>query len=341
MVSRGSVRAARRAAGAVVSAIDRVIASPSASPQQHSGHQQHAFCLVRPPGHHACVSGYDPVAGGSGFCLLNSVAIGAAHAMSVHGCRVAIVDIDVHHGNGTEDIVVKRLCRLGLGGGAGGGASGAGGVEAAGGAEGRVRASPPTGSGGGDPPVLFCSIHLYEHFDDAPDDDFFPGRGGEASAATLVAECDSEARAAAAAAVLNLPIDPLWAAAEGNGRESRGREAFRAAVAERLVPRLAAFAPSLLLFSAGFDGALGDEGNTQDGIGGLDLTDDDFHWVTTRVCESLSDTCAVVSVLEGGYGAWDESAGAYDRASLASGCAAHVRALAEHSRARRCGGTKL
>ena len=101
---------------------------------------------------------------------------------------------------------------------------------------------------------------------------------------------------------------------------------------ERLLPRLEAFAPELLLFSAGFDGADGDEGNVQDEVGGLDLTDDDFRWVTELVCERVGrDKCAVVSVLEGGYGAWDEGRGAYDRAGLARGCAAHVAALVERT----------
>ena len=63
-----------------------------------------AFCLVRPPGHHAMVDGWDKVAGGNGFCFLNNVGIGAAHAIAAHGKRVAIVDFDVQHGNGTEEL---------------------------------------------------------------------------------------------------------------------------------------------------------------------------------------------------------------------------------------------
>jgi acetoin utilization deacetylase AcuC-like enzyme len=81
--------AALHAAGAVVEAADRVIA----------GSLGNAFCAVRPPGHHA-----RPDAA-MGFCLLNNIAIGALHALEVHGLeRVAIVDFDVHHGNGTEEI---------------------------------------------------------------------------------------------------------------------------------------------------------------------------------------------------------------------------------------------
>ncbi|MBC8119274.1 MAG: histone deacetylase family protein, partial [Burkholderiaceae bacterium] len=82
-------QAALRAAGAVVEATDRVVSAEIAN----------AFCAVRPPGHHACKST------AMGFCFFNSIAIGARHAIEAHGMqRVAIVDFDVHHGNGTEEI---------------------------------------------------------------------------------------------------------------------------------------------------------------------------------------------------------------------------------------------
>jgi acetoin utilization deacetylase AcuC-like enzyme len=78
-----------RAAGSVVSAVDAVIA----------GELENAFCAVRPPGHHACRDH------AMGFCIFNNIAIGASYAVRRHGLkRVAIVDFDVHHGNGTEDI---------------------------------------------------------------------------------------------------------------------------------------------------------------------------------------------------------------------------------------------
>ncbi len=83
-------RAALRAAGAAVAATDAVIA----------GEVRNAFCAVRPPGHHAT---RDQT---MGFCFFNNVAVAARHALDVHGLqRVAIVDFDVHHGNGTEDII--------------------------------------------------------------------------------------------------------------------------------------------------------------------------------------------------------------------------------------------
>lgn len=82
--------AALRAAGAVLAATDAVM----------SGDLENAFCAVRPPGHHACRDK------AMGFCFFNNVAIGAKYALERHRVkRVAVVDFDVHHGNGTEDIL--------------------------------------------------------------------------------------------------------------------------------------------------------------------------------------------------------------------------------------------
>jgi acetoin utilization deacetylase AcuC-like enzyme len=83
-----SLSAALHAAGALVLATDLVV----------GGQAKRAFCAVRPPGHHATPD--RPM----GFCLFNNVAVGAAHAIAAHGLeRVAVLDFDVHHGNGTED----------------------------------------------------------------------------------------------------------------------------------------------------------------------------------------------------------------------------------------------
>jgi acetoin utilization deacetylase AcuC-like enzyme len=88
-VSPGSVEAAEVAAGTSIAAVEAVV----------SGSTRSAFALVRPPGHHA-----EPVRA-RGFCLLNNVAVAAAHALAELDCeRVLIVDWDVHHGNGTQDI---------------------------------------------------------------------------------------------------------------------------------------------------------------------------------------------------------------------------------------------
>lgn len=89
VISRGTGGALLRAAGAVCAAVDAVI----------SGEATNAFCAVRPPGHHAGPRS------AMGYCLFNNVAIGAAHARAAHGLdRIAIVDFDVHCGNGTEAI---------------------------------------------------------------------------------------------------------------------------------------------------------------------------------------------------------------------------------------------
>lgn len=84
-----TLRAALRSAGAAVQATDLVI----------KGEVPTAFCNIRPPGHHA------EHAAAMGFCFFNNVAVGIRHALDVHGLeRVALIDFDVHHGNGSEDI---------------------------------------------------------------------------------------------------------------------------------------------------------------------------------------------------------------------------------------------
>jgi acetoin utilization deacetylase AcuC-like enzyme len=89
ILSPASAEAGLRAAGAVVAAVELVLA----------GEAKRAFCAVRPPGHHATCSA------AMGFCLFNSIAVGAAHALDKFGLsRIAIADFDVHHGNGTQAI---------------------------------------------------------------------------------------------------------------------------------------------------------------------------------------------------------------------------------------------
>ena len=91
-IGEGSLEAARAAAGSVIAAIDAVF----------EGAAENAFCLVRPPGHHASE------ARGMGFCLFNNIAVGARHAQRTFGAeRVLIADWDVHHGNGTQDIFYR------------------------------------------------------------------------------------------------------------------------------------------------------------------------------------------------------------------------------------------
>jgi len=81
-----------RAAGALILGVDMVM----------GGEAKNAFCAVRPPGHHATPTR------AMGFCLFNNVAVGALHARAVHGLkRIAVVDFDVHHGNGTQDMFTR------------------------------------------------------------------------------------------------------------------------------------------------------------------------------------------------------------------------------------------
>ena len=89
-ISSGSLTAAYRAAGGVLRAIDIVL----------SGEAKNAFVAVRPPGHHA------ETQTAMGFCLFGNIALGAKHALDFHGLkRVAVIDFDVHHGNGTQELL--------------------------------------------------------------------------------------------------------------------------------------------------------------------------------------------------------------------------------------------
>lgn len=100
-MNRHSWDAVLRGAGAALAATDAVIA----------GELENAFCAVRPPGHHACRNR------AMGFCIFNNVAVAARYALERHGLqRVAVVDFDVHHGNGTEDILAgdPRVLMVGI-----------------------------------------------------------------------------------------------------------------------------------------------------------------------------------------------------------------------------------
>ncbi len=222
-MSAGTWAAVERAVGGACRAVDLVVA----------GEARNAFVAMRPPGHHA------ERARPMGFCFLNGVAVAARHAQAAHGAgRVAIVDFDVHHGNGTQDIFWS------------------------------------------DPSVLYCSTH------EMP---LYPGTG----AAAERGEHDT---------IVNAPL-----------RRGDGSEAFRAAITNRILPRLEAFAPDLVLLSAGFDA------HRRDPLASLQLEADDFHWVT-RAMMAVADRHAhgrLVSVLEGGY----------DLEGLTVSAAAHLRAL--------------
>lgn len=223
VMSSGSLQAALRAAGAVCAAVDGALDA------RHS----RAFCAVRPPGHHATQ------AQAMGFCLFNNVAVGAAQALARGIERVAIVDFDVHHGNGTQDIFA---------------------------AEARV---------------MYASTH------EMP---LYPGTG--------------QRRETGVGNIVNEPLP----AGGGSGE-------FRAAYRERVLPALDAFAPQLLLISAGFDA------HRLDPLANLNLDAADYAWVTHELV-TLARRHAqgrVVSSLEGGY----------SLTALRQSVQAHVSALLE------------
>jgi len=200
----GTLDAALRAAGAATLGVDLVM-----------GDKHHAsFCAVRPPGHHA------ERHAAMGFCFFNNVAVGAYHAMDHHGIeRIAIIDFDVHHGNGTEAIV------------------------------------------SGDERILFCSS--FQH-------PFYPGTGADSKAPN----------------VINIPLP-----ARTDG------EAFRAAVERDWLPRLEAFAPQLVMISAGFDG------HAEDDMAHFRLVEADYAWITRQLHDLAVRHASerIVSCLEGGY----------------------------------------
>lgn len=218
----GSLTAALRGVGGVCAAVDAVLV----------GGDRTAFVACRPPGHHA------EAARAMGFCLFGSVAIGAKRALDHHGlARVAVLDFDVHHGNGTQDLLWN---------------------------EGRA---------------MFVSSHQMP---------LYPGSG-------------AASEVGAQGQVINLPLRP------GSGGAEM-RAAWQGALA-----RVEAFAPQLVLVSAGFDA------HADDPLAGLDWQVADFAWLTGAICD-LADRCCggrVVSVLEGGY----------DLAALAACVAAHVDVL--------------
>lgn len=226
-MSAGTLAAIWRGAGGAVRAVDLVMA----------GDARNAFVAMRPPGHHAEKT--TPM----GFCFFGNIAIAAKHALDHHGLkRVAIVDFDVHHGNGTQDLVEDDLR------------------------------------------ILFCSTHQ------SP---LYPGTGR----ADETGLADN---------VVNVPLD-----------EGCNGAGFRVAMEGKVLPRVAAFRPEMILVSAGFDA------HRADPLAGLELVEADFAWITAQLCDLADAHCdgRLVSLLEGGY----------DLMALGASVRAHVDVLKERS----------
>jgi len=284
--SRGSLPAARRAVGAVCHAIDRVL----------SGKNRNAFCTVRPPGHHAGTNGLLKNATSCGFCIFNNVAVGAMHALEHHGLeRVAIIDFDVHHGNGTEEIIGSLQ----------------------------------------DPnKIFFFSAHLFDRtksYEFYPG----TGKTDILSRNVINVPMKPLWRrdACSSGSFMTSSLSRRRVARPGVARS--GRAYFRQIVAEKLLPALRAYNPEIILLSSGFDGSEDDVGNCNHSIGarsccGLDLKPVDYFWATAKVQEVASICCdgKLVSVLEGGYGQYVRQR--LERKNLANCVVAHVAALVDH-----------
>jgi acetoin utilization deacetylase AcuC-like enzyme len=221
-IAPGSVTAALRAAGGVTQAVRAVAA----------GEADRVFCAVRPPGHHA-----EPEQG-MGFCIFSNVAIAARVARQLGFARVAVIDFDVHHGNGTQAVFAE------------------------------------------DPSLFFGSIHQWP---------LYPGTGAASEHGV--------------GNIVNSPVPPL-----------APREAWRAAF-ERLMSPLDAFAPELVLISAGFDA------HARDPLAEQMLEAEDYAWATRAIAAVARKHAGgrIVSSLEGGY----------DLEGLGRSALAHARALQE------------
>ena len=223
LLSHGSPAAILHAAGAAVAAVDAVM----------EGWARAAFAAIRPPGHHA------ERATAMGFCLFNAAAIAALHARARWGLRrIAVVDFDVHHGNGTQHMFQA------------------------------------------DADLFYASSHQFP---------CYPGTGAAEEQGV-------------AGNIVNMPLRP--------GTKGCG---FRAAWEQVGLPALEAFAPELLIVSAGFDA------HRADPLAELRLETEDFGWMTDRLLDVADRCCGgrLVSLLEGGY----------DLGALAAGTALHVRRL--------------
>eukprot|EP00939_MAST-03C_sp_MAST-3C-sp1_P001936 g1936.t1 len=304
--SKGSLDAALRAAGAVCHAIDNVV----------KGTNRNAFCVVRPPGHHAGVNGLLLGSESCGFCIFNNVAIGALYALTEYRDtirKVAIIDFDVHHGNGTEEV---------------------------------VRYFSDSSK------VLFISIHLFLREEEY---EFYPGSGETDFLAHNVVNIpvdpiwiqkqrhrrlkrqmrrmlEMEGRRVRRRG----GIETTECQYCGNGMEM-GKDEFMKKFQSRVLPALRSFNPDLIMLSAGFDAGKSDVGNAKHAPRyqtGMDMQPQYYASLTEQIMY-VADICCegrVVSTLEGGYGRFSLKSNNIDRSSLAQCTAAHVGVLSGQCR---------
>jgi acetoin utilization deacetylase AcuC-like enzyme/ankyrin repeat protein len=267
-----SFTAAIAAAGSVIAAIEHVL----------KGTCKNAFCAVRPPGHHAGPRGAvefdeEPGLTSNGFCIFNNIAIGAAYCRCILResiTRVAIVDFDVHHGNGT-DAIVRNLTPNQI--------------------KTNIETSFATGklSSWSYKPwldeediknVLFISTHAYG---EDLGGRFYPASGAYEESAEQYP-----------GGILNLPLEHGTNSA--SFRKGKSYIVYR----DKVFPRLLKFNPDIILVSAGFDAHELDKINH----GYVELDEEDYVWVTEELVKIANSCCDgrlgkryVVSVLEGGY----------------------------------------
>ncbi|OQR89728.1 histone deacetylase [Thraustotheca clavata] len=309
-LSQQSYQAAIRAAGVVCAAVDKVVL----------GSTRNAFCVVRPPGHHAGPVGkvtcaHDPV-GSQGFCLLNNVVIGAAYARSHFKHRginrIAILDFDAHHGNGSEECLKQLTPRTKL----------FNFDTPYGSSSQTVHQYKPWRNDQDIDNVFFCSVHGYGRKDPKKELDpsfqkawFYPGSGRTNVPGIELSddddlEDDTEDK--------EFPY--LWNIGIKYQKGQHARQEWRRILRTRVLPKLLEFKPDLIFLSAGFDGHKSELVNW----GYLGLFEHDYEWLTQAVVKVANATCQgrVISVLEGGYNFHGRIA-----SSFARSVAAHARAL--------------
>ncbi len=227
---------------------------------------RNAFCVVRPPGHHAGIFGKtfhcDDTNGNkacsNGFCFINNVAVAAAYLKSQYRAKIkkiAIVDFDVHHGNGTQEIIETLIKPKAF-------------VT-------KTNVSPfstveitahqfkPWLDFDDGKNVLFTSVHLFD-FVDGNQRIFFPGTGSTDENTSI------NDTSVYPGGIFNVPIFPATASAE------KWRQEFT----EKVFPRLLEFEPDFIFISAGFDAHERDPIHSRGDTG---VTEFDYKWVTEQL----------------------------------------------------------